>query len=386
MRDQSTQVETTDVAAEASPVLRREEEAEEEDNNSELDESFMSALSYNDINIRRHGGGMSPQPFVRATTPAMKSARSSRSVRSPPSSVDKELWKNLDDAASKETQEDENQENQENQAWMETRREYVWSAYPEYQQDADHYLASSTSEEDVENAAPSPRAPSPRAYDNPRLVDEESSVVTTEAPLPAAAPTELLVQLVATPVIEVVADVVADVAEVPTTTMTEEEKYRFAGTGLSPLDALPKEELQSMLYAYWKDRQSQYPLYTQEEEDAYYQEYYEEYYQEYYPEYSANQENQKNQKNQENQESWLTTETNNSSFTQSEPVDEKYKERRTDPADGYAYTIEEFLAHYGGVREWKAAQVWVDTESTSYVNTLSTETSDDGSWMEVPKV
>jgi len=35
------------------------------------------------------------------------------------------------------------------------------------------------------------------------------------------------------------------------------------------------------------------------------------------------------------------------------------EERRTDPSDGFAYTMDEFLKHYGGVEEWKNSTLWV---------------------------
>ena len=101
--------------------------------------------------------------------------------------------------------------------------------------------------------------------------------------------------------------------------LVDDEAYRLAGTGHSPLDALPKPVLQGMLYAYWKDRQKEEQtlpsevalkvapgVAAEEDTDAY----------------------------------------------------DPDEERRTDPANGYAYTLDEFLAHYGGVAEWKVAEVW----------------------------
>ena len=101
--------------------------------------------------------------------------------------------------------------------------------------------------------------------------------------------------------------------------LVDDEAYRLAGTGHSPLDALPKPVLQGMLYAYWKDRRKE--------------------------------------------EQTLTSEVALKVARGVAAEEETYaydpdEERRTDPANGYAYTLDEFLAHYGGVAEWKVAEVW----------------------------
>jgi hypothetical protein len=116
------------------------------------------------------------------------------------------------------------------------------------------------------------------------------------------------------------------------------EAYRLAGTGTSPLDALPKSVLQGMLYAYWKDRQNEQKM----------------------PMIQAGDESWN-----VNEETQITEEEAPNTTTAYDQYQWDYnqsEERRTDPSNGYAYTLDEFLAHYGGVDEWKVAEVWVQPQ------------------------
>ena len=131
--------------------------------------------------------------------------------------------------------------------------------------------------------------------------------------------------------------------------------YALAGSGRSPLDDLPREVLQGLLYEYWKDYQKEAGVAGGD-----------------LAENSVGRRNLQNSTgcNIENKVMLEGPGKNYGMHDDSAPTDaspeeeaaeEFIDELRTDPTDGYAYTKAQFVEHYGRSDEWDAAVPWLES-------------------------
>ena len=326
MCDQATQVEVLDVPEEQDVV----EETDEDE--SDMEASFFSARSIH--STRKVQAPTSTFTFTSAPTTSTPTSR--RQVNSPlqPSSADVGIHLQEIEQEPKDKEEDKSMnatlfENTYNASTSTNTQQQAWVEVLSEQQPATHAVKHTSVEqhENIDWQAGS---------DNENVPPSPSSSTFTTTFTKAQANTNNTTSATTSPTFEN-ADLDSTIAA--PLAATDDEAYRLAGTGKSPLDALPKAMLQDMLYAYWKDRQGE--QYMQQDDSRY--DTNEETHYAYDPQYDATQQ----------YDEWTTT-------AEATPTYNYNEERRTDPNDGYAYTIDEFLTHYGGVNEWKLANVWVD--------------------------
>jgi hypothetical protein len=178
--------------------------------------------------------------------------------------------------------------------------------------------------------------------------------------------------------------------------------YALVGTGRSPLDNLPKEILQDVLYEYWKDYKKETTAAANDGAHAYYytdgeeaadqphaeydentalntdaygvDEYrwpaYEDVGENHHPNvnvaYAAYDAGVKHRRKGGDNGDVLASVSLDRGENMPVKVAAASMELRTDPSDGYAYTKAQFEEHYGHADEWDVATPWVEQESDAY--------------------